>query len=399
MQSQIRRIRYSFLLLFTFTLPFLNWDPLGISSSFTVVKFFGLIYFLFSLTNISYHFSLRNIKYPLFILFFIWAYLAIQAIFIHWPGSSTNILNFSYLQNIALFWLVSNDLIHNKGLSNKIVISLICGVLVMFFLITQGIGIDSEISLDSSTVRLSFFGSNPNSLGNYAATSLSLIVYMLLNRQQFFGKFTWVLLVTIPIFLFLIGFSGSRGALLITIVGILPLFIMRGRKPLQSFIFMIVGVFVIYLLIEQILSSDIMQKRVVAAIEEGSLGGREEIWRISFDIFNDYPLGVGQDGLEYLMAQKLGASMDTHNLFIFFLVTAGIIGFLAYLIYAYILLRKSFFYYKQFHDPLLLSLMMIYLILALKTGGAINSKFLWLIAAVVYGLGTTPSTTIKINHE
>ncbi len=397
--KNIERIRYFFLIVFIASLSFEYWDPLGISSFFTITKFFGLLYFLFSLFNIKKYFDLRYTKSPVVILLFLWVYLLVISVINLKPSTSLSILNFTFLQNIVLFWLISNDLIRKPNIKRILFLGLILSVISMSILIGFGIGLDIETD-QIGTTRLSFFGSNPNGIGNLAAIALFLTLHMLIYRRKYFGKITWLMLLTIPPLLNLISLSGSRGALIIALVGVLSLIILQRGNSIKKVVISVVGLALIYFGIGVILESDVMRNRVLSSLEDGGLGGREIIWNHALEIFADYPFfGIGVSGYEYEMIKRMGVFMDTHNLFLYFMVTGGIIGISLYLLFVYRLLCKSIKYYKYENDALLLGILIIYIFSIVKSGGALNSKLFWILTAFIYGIGSSLKTSNRIKKR
>ena len=385
---KLDKIRQIVLLLFVYSLPFEYWNPFGISSIFTISKSLGILYFILSTLNIKLFFTIKYVKKPITVLLIIWLLLLFQSIFNYWPGSKMSVYNFSFLQNIALFWLVSNDLIRNKRLLPKLFSTLLFGVLTMGVLISFGIGLDTSIDTELGTYRLSFFGSNPNTIGNLAAISLFLSGHMLLNRKKYFGNATLLVVLFIPVFLNLLIFSGSRGSAIISIASIFLLFLFKKENSFKRVFFVILGIGIVFFLLSKMMESELMANRLTTGLEEGGLGGRMEIWKAAFDIFLDYPfLGKGVTGFEYEMLNRYTLYMDTHNLFIYFMVTIGFIGLCLYIYILLMLTKSAFKYYKFQNDAVLISLLAIYLLLAFKSGDAINSKVLWLLTAFIYGAG------------
>ena len=395
--GKVDNIRQIILLLFIFSLTFEYWDPLGISSFFTITKSIGILYFLFSLLNIRKYFTIKYVKIPIIVLLTIWLLLFLQSVFNYWPSSRVSIYNFTYLQNIALFWLVTNDLVRNSRLMPKLFIFLSAGVFLMAILVSLGIGLDSSIDRELGTYRLSFFGSNPNTIGNFASISLLLSIHMILNRKKYFGKFMWATVFAIPFFFNLLSLSGSRGSVLITVVGIILLFVLRKGNSIKKIFSIIISMGVISFLISKLMETEIMKQRIMNGIDEGGMGGRSYIWKAAIDIFLDYPfLGKGTTGYEYEIINRFGTYIDTHNLFLYFMVTIGFIGFCLYLYFVSLLIKSAFTYYRFQDDAILISLCTIYILLVSKSGGAINSKLLWLFTTIIYGVGKNLQLQIRM---
>lgn len=68
-------------------------------------------------------------------------------------------------------------------------------------------------------------------------------------------------------------------------------------------------------------------------------GGRLAIWANNLEIFYNNPLGVGEIGYTLESFEHFGMTSDTHNLFLYMLVTGGFIVFILFI-----------FFYKNFFE-------------------------------------------------
>src|SRR5690606_6567179 len=105
-----------------------------------------------------------------------------------------------------------------------IFLSFILSVFFMTLLISFGIGVEKDFTVGDDNTRLTFFGNNSNSLGEYLSVAIVLIVYLVIHNRKYFGKVSYLLLLFIPIFLNFVGFTGSRGAIVIILACLLLLF-------------------------------------------------------------------------------------------------------------------------------------------------------------------------------
>lgn len=389
-KSKIYRIKIFTLLLFVFSLPFEYWDPYGIAYFFTVTKFVGLFYMLLSLFDLKENLRLKDTKTPVLILLLLWVLLFFQSVFNNKYNSPISIYNFSFFQNIILFWLLSNDLIKNNRLFKYLLVSLIAGVSLMGLLVSIGIGLDLSIDSELGSYRLTFFGSNPNGVGNLAAVALFFVLGMLLNKEEYFNNKTYYFALTIPNLLMLLSLSGSRGALVISLIGVIVIFFFQTKSLKKRILSIALGIIFLLFGFSKILESQVMQSRVALTTTEGSLGGREEIWRHALDIFYENPFfGVGTTGYYNEMVQRYGVYMDTHNLFLYFMVTGGVVALFLYLLFLRQLFLSAKKNYLHKKDVILYGLLLIYIFSVVKSGGAINSKLYWILASMVFGVGSS----------
>lgn len=319
------------------------------------------------------------------LLFLLWLWIGIQSIFNYWDGSRFSVFNVTLFQNIILFWLLSSQFIRTPSVLKNAFLSFILSVFMMSVLIYLGIGVERDLSEGIGNSRLSFFGNNSNTLGEYLSISIILVVYLFINRMKYFGKKSYWLLFTIPVFLSLVGLTGSRGALVIIIVGISVLFFTIKSTFFQKIIGLFIGSLLLIYIVNKALESEVMQKRVVESYEDGNLGGREIIWARALNIFYYHPFtGLGATGYEREVLKVSNRFQDTHNLYLYLLVTGGIVGLCIYLIFFYVVWNSAWTSYSRHSDSIALILLFIYLFSSMKSGGFINDKFMWFLLAVIY---------------
>lgn len=385
-KNLIYKLKVAMLMIFVIALPFENWDPFGISSFFSVTKMAGVLYALFALMSIKHSFDMK-ISFPAVkIMLLLWFWVGLQSVFNYWVGTKFPIFNITLLQNIILFWLITSDLIKNPKLFKYLYLAFIFGVLLMTSLASTGVGISLEYEYGlAGEARLSFFGANPNVIGNFCSLSLILVAYLIMNNDRYFGKFSLLLLATVPTTLTIIGLSGSRGALGLVLVGLVGLFIVYKTSMMKKIIIMFVGVFALVFAVDKVLESDIMQRRLQKTFEEDDIGGRDRLWGNALEIFYDSPLfGSGSTGFERKSLLMFGEFNDTHNVFLYFLVTGGVIALFIYLLFLHKVFKSAWFVYKNQNETIMLVLLFIYLFAGFKSGGFINDKFMWFTISIVY---------------
>lgn len=383
MKIPINKIKRFLLLLFIFSLPFEYWDPFGISSSATVTKMAGFLYFAVAMLKARQSFAVKYNHFVISILFFLWAWIGIQSMFNYWAGTSFPLFNVTLFQCIILFWLISNDIIAGRIGMKQVFLFFVLGVFFMSVLAAFGIGIQQDIS--TGEVRISFFGSNPNSIGVFASLAFIMMFGMVIDKKKYFGRKTYLLLIAIPNILHMIGLSASRGAFVVVVVSLLLFFLgYRGSLDKKAFL-LIVGTLILIFSINSILDSEIMRERVGRTMEEDSIGIREVIWGHSLQIFNDSPVfGHGTTGFEKEMTFRLGRFLDTHNLFLYFMVTGGVIGLIFYLLFFFKVFHSALFTYTNSSQIIFMVLFLAYTINILKAGGVVGNKLMWVVAAIVF---------------
>lgn len=366
------------------SLPFEYWDPFGFREAFTVTKMVGLLYFVLSIFDIKSNFNVVRTKRLLRVLFILLFYLTIQNIFNYHHSNTRPIVNFTFFQNVILFWLVTNDLIDKPKLFKKLSVSFVIGVFLAAVLVNFDYGVNDGHEL--GTVRLYFFGSNPNSIGNLAALALILIFNMILNKKYYYLNKTYLFLLCVPLILSMLIYTGSRGAILISVIGIILIFLLIKTSSYTRLAYLLIGTLIIYVGLLEYFDSKIIIERFLNSAEIETLGGRKLLWESALDIFLNNPLfGVGESGYEYKITRTLGYFMDTHNIILYYMVTGGLIALSLYSIFIFGLFKAAVSFYKRTKQPILCVLFIVYILIVLKSGASYNLKLPWIIAAMIFG--------------
>jgi O-antigen ligase len=191
----------------------------------------------------------------------------------------------------------------------------------------------------SGIIRL--WGFTKNSNPNNFALLFTLIF-------PFIGYFYKDSKVKKVILLFMLLFSlllTQSKAVILPIVLIFPIIIFDSKK-LKKRIFYVYGIFFLILLISiPIVRKYDISKRIVI-LEKGH---RDLIWKASFDLILENPLGYFQQDYKKLIYEKIIYDYDkyinkpknTHNLMLYVFLQTGIIGFFIFVLFL------SFIFYKS----------------------------------------------------
>lgn len=379
-KSFFYRLKIFTLNLFVFSIFFENWKPFDVS--FTIVKFIGIIYVLLSLGDLKSNFNLKFNKKIILSLILLWIWLILRSMLNYWEGNSVDAFHFSFLQNILFLWLFTNDIIRNPRILKWLLISYIAGVSILGLLILNGVGIETNAFYESN--RITFFGANSNNIGNWCAIGIILILGIIMTKIPINFIYKTLMVLSIPVLTAVIMSTGSRGALLGLGAGVLVLFSGFRSKLYVKILYLVSGFFSLYYLNDFIENSEVMSKRIALFLETGD-EARMNIWKDSINIIYDNPFfGLGNTGFESEMLLRYGYFLDTHNIFLYFLVSGGIIalGLYIYMLYNIFLnILKN----KIRNTMLLpLALFVIYIIIVFKGGGILNEKSPWLILGLAY---------------
>jgi O-antigen ligase len=232
--------------------------------------------------------------------------------------------------------------------------------------------------------RALLFGENPNSTSTRMALALLYFFYIFIQDPLNYGKSRYFVLLTFFPLIMSIVLSGSRGSLLSLIGGIILLVIFSKNKKYTKVFLTFITIIGISFIISFLSVNKINLDRFNSFIEEGSTGGREEIWRVAMSIFYDYPfLGVGEAGYLNEMSNRYSIAIDTHNLFIYLLACGGIFSLLLFMLFLSTLFKNVIVNYKKKEVLPLIFLFFILLLMA-KTGGVLTYLIMWYLFAIIF---------------
>lgn len=307
------------------------------------------------------------------ILFLVWEYIIT---FIHssevYHGYTT------LLMSVVVSAQICNYTSYDIKRSNIVILSIILFSTVLSIMAKEGI--NASESLDG---RISIDEINSNILAIYAAVSITAIVYFI---RKWKSKWRYLLLALVPLCLYSLTNSGSKGGFISLLIGIIALFLFDKKRGLKKVWLLIVGMGMTALFAVIMYSTPVMQARMDVFLEERTDVSREKIWEKAYEIFEENPIaGVGMIGYQTEMIKKYGAIRDTHNVYLYVLVIGGVIGLVLLLIFLF----NSFIYiYKNtpyIDNQLAIALFLIIMFNWYKGGSMLFNKFGWLILG--YSLG------------
>lgn len=370
-----------FLLLFVFSIPFEYWDPFGVSSFFSVTKMAGFAYAAMAFLTIRDSFDLKIFKYVKLLLIF-WILLLVLSHLNYTSSNTVSIFNFTILQNIILYWLITSDLIRGNIRLRAIILSFLLSIILMSTLLSLGIGVKQDYV--ENLARITFFGNNPNTVGVLAGLGIVFSLYFILNPSQNYGSKSYLIILAIPSFIMLLLHSGSRGALITLVMSAAIMLITNKATPFKRILQIGLLIIASTYFMEKLVESELMYKRITLFVEEGNTAGRGEIWENVLEIASKRPIiGYGTTGFENEMRVIYGGNKDSHNLFLYVLVTTGIIGLSLFLYFLYFHFEKVVYSFKQ-GNVLGLILLIFYLTTVFKGGGIIKDKLMWLLLAIIF---------------
>jgi O-antigen ligase len=181
--------------------------------------------------------------------------------------------------------------------------------------------------------RFAAAGVDPNDLAMTLALALPMAWYLGMTTRR--PVLRWIFRAYVPIGLFAIGLTGSRGGMIATVVALLivPLGMTRltpGRLAVAILLLGLSGALAV-----TYLPRTVVERLGTARseVEEGGIGGRLKLWKAGLRAFTNKPIaGYGPGGFIPAIQSQLGLSSQVaHNSYISVLVEEGIVGLALYL--------------------------------------------------------------------
>lgn len=379
------KLHDAFLMLFIFGIFVEQWELFGSESNVSLSKITGYIYIIYSLLSKILVVNYRIYKSSLVILFLFYAFYNLS-IFnnIQYLVGFDTIFSLRLAQNIFFFILITNHIIKNPNVINKILFSIMFSVMSLGLLSFFGIGKEEEL-LNDLPVRATFFDENPNTFGNKAVMGFAISIYFLFtSNYRLLAKL--FLLSAMIVYVNMVVESASRGALIaLAIISITSLYYVKltlFKKSVIIVLFLLVSInFISYL--QRNSDSLLIYLRLSETIEEGNLGGRDLLVKNAFKGFLEKPImGVSRIPL----ADAKSIYRDPHNVFLAVLLASGVMGFIPFLIFNIMIMLKSYKIYLNTRSFLYIIMYVLIFFIMLKQGGFINSKLLWLTYAIISGM-------------
>jgi O-antigen ligase len=347
----IRKVAFFLLWFMVFSIP---WQGIIVIPGLgTFTRFIGFAVFGIA---VIYVIVKKTIKEPplflvLITLFVIWSFITI--IWSINQGATIQRI-VTYMQLLAMVWLIW-ELCDSR---REILIIMQAYVLGAYVAI-----IDMIITFISSTgagARIVPSGFNPNDVAAPFAIGIALAWFLFLQNQK--GLISWVNILYIPLSLFGIILTGTRGGLIVAGISLLlipfTLYEINNRGRYIVIIFLVIFAFSssiylpnIYPRIEQNIER---MREIPEQITEGTMTGRKIIWEAGLRVYKENPiLGVGARGYRYAIVgstvmhpTREGYFADpksSHNTFLSVLVDTGLIGFVIFISFLIIAFLPVFY--------------------------------------------------------
>lgn len=343
------RIQNSLLYLFFISLNFEVYDPLNTGGNFSVAKLTGFLYAFSLISKIQYFLkSPIGLKTEVKFIFFFYIFLVFISL-INANVYSSDIIQFSILQNLILFvFLLNHERLNPGVLEKSFIFFYLLGSLVLAACYYLGIGLETNVE-----GRVSLFGDNENIIGVRMAVSALVLTHIILKYRKRISKFIYILLPFgyLP-FVNLLLNTGSRLSYISLFFGISVVFFLHKQRGVFSrVLFLVVGVIAAIFLYNLALQSEALATRLTKTVDEGNLSGRDEIWSSILPLIEDnWIIGVGRTGYIEYITKLYGSIKSPHNVIIEVLAYTGIIGFMLFFGFIGKAFLNAYNYFRKYNE-------------------------------------------------
>ena len=239
--------------------------------------------------------------------------------------------------------------------------------------------------LDSAgSSRISAFGGGPNVFGRITGIGVVAVMYWVLR-----GYRGWPILIAfVPLLATATLLSGSRGAMLGSLVGLMVVALGFNRRTLRRLIplaiVMVPVVLIVYSVFGRHLQSVVTQRIVKLTFEEGYTAGRNTLWAAAGDLIQTDPI-LGS-GLGTYINQN---GFYAHNLILQVGVDSGLLG-IAVLFGCLIVIVKNLMG-RPLRSPLVLAPVaaaLVIFVASMFSGDYYDSRFFWAFSIVACAMAT-----------
>ncbi len=369
------------MLIYALYVALLPFDQiLNFSGSGTVTKFLGMVVIAAMWVRIILTGQHLSINYTVFsfIFFFLWCFLTVI-----WGLDETS-LPITLISLYAMLVTCST-----RGF-NKREVNFIANVMIVSAVYLAGRMILNPDSYSGirGTVVSEAGEADPNTI----STNLSLAAILAFGFGLESKKATKRIIYLCCGVFFILGMllTGSRTGLLAFFIGMFYVLfkkskeIGKGKILLRTAVIFFVCIFVVdYAVKNNILNISLLERLSVESTQDSGGGGRFSYWLKLIDVILDNPLraifGFGSNTSNYVAYKFLGHGGSTHNIFLEYTITTGIIG----LVLLCNILVKSFKKAKSDKNLLLVG-MLVACIVSCFTINFFHSKVLWNVLCLIW---------------
>lgn len=379
----LKSINTYVLYVLVFSVTFENWDPFKLVGTYSITYLTSILYIGTWIPLVRSNFNVSILKkYVIPLLLFILVGFVSAALHSGYAEELKFAYNYRVLLLIILMMLIASHISNNALLINRMLNAYIASIMLVFMLVSIGEGVGYENG------RLLLFGENPNLLGMKAAIAFLIIVARIMDNKFSIRQLFIAVALCIPLFS-LILLSGSRGAFLSVFLGFGVLIFFKKMGFIKKLSLITLGIVLSGFLLAYVMeSNDLLRGRIMRTVETGETG-RNDLWVGAAQIIeNNLVLGVGFPGVLPEMYKYSGRFIDPHNVFLYVLISTGLIGFCFYMIFILRVMKNQYIAYKYNGQTVYMVIYAIMLFNMFKAGGGIGKILFWFFFSVLIAANT-----------
>lgn len=260
------------------------------------------------------------------VLWFMLIFVLLSGVSFFWTIDQQSTLQrtFTYFQNLLMMWLIFQWCDDEKKIQ---------GLYLAFVLGSLGLtyGMLDQFQNGEMAVRIDTYNFNPNEIASILSFSIPFSWFLFLVKK---GPIRWAFIPVIPAVFLAILLTGSRAGLIKGLIGFV--FILMTPPPRAGRAWGVISFAAILVTIGSVVQflPEHTLERLLTTQEElssGSLGGREYIWSLGFEVFTQHPvLGVGAGAFKDTMTPFFATSPAPHNVLVAIMVDQGLLGLLTF---------------------------------------------------------------------
>lgn len=350
---------------------------LGVGSAVGVVQvlagLFVVVHLILHIKDISVFFTLEAC-----LLFLLIIVLALAQLNYGQSSYDISTVNLKLIVCSVFFLVLGRHLRRYPDHANAAlsVFSFGCVILCVVALVVPGVA-------ETYKGQFVVLGENPNSTSTRMVVAFLFVFFYLLHNNL--KSYRLILCcMALAMLAFIVVKSGSRGSLIAMILSSFLLALLAPLRQVYKLGLLLVMAVGLVFVAQSVLSLEGVGERWINAFQ-GDTAGRSQIWTSAFKIFLQHPwLGVGEGGYFTEIYSHEYRYIDAHNLFIYVVVSGGLIGFSLFMMFVARLVNKALIAFSA-GDAFPIILLFNMLFIAAKTGGVLTYLLLWFVFAMVFG--------------
>ena len=324
--------RFSFyaLVLFFFSLPWQDIVALPGGTTFSVARIVGLFLIAAAVVATLSRGSVR-LRVPALTLILTWlfcAWVALSGVGSLWSPTGAFVKTTTYVQlavMATIIWQLCRTEQQHVALLQAFVIGayVIAGRLVYDFATNPFVPNAAQ-----SFERYVGLGGNPNGVAAIMALALPMAYFLGAFRSR--GGWRWLNLLYLPLAVFGIILTASRGGFLIALTGLLVVPLTAGYLRRSGRVAVVIGAVAVVAGLAPFVPAANFSRiaETSSEVSEGNVSNRSQIWAGGLKLYQTSPLiGVGTGSFSRAIEPVLGYSIAAHNAFLIVLIETGVVGF------------------------------------------------------------------------